>query len=346
MPSANQLYFTQKSVILKQKAFSARSEQSMQLQISEMGIIKKQVLDIQKDISIIYGYNNSGKTTLLLAIMNTFYSYMMENFISGENTNMLIYIPTNRVVVRETKTERRPLKDIEDFIKYQKDTYQDYSLHLKKLRDELLTNDIIKDFIYKAIKRIFDIDIFETTQKFSDGIENIINIYLCIIWAFIWKDDFSTLTKEGFQKLIQEKRVIILIDEIEMFLHVNIQAELMDSLKQDFSNCNFILTTHSPLFLARCKSCDIYNIENGLLNKIEEDMYYEDLDIIYETLFFVKNLPTDLRTELNYLGEVIMKTKPADCNRIERFTKILSNDYPNLYRRYNKIITKAQMIGV
>lgn len=319
----------------------------MKIQIPEKGIIKKQMMDIQKDVSIIYGYNNSGKTTLLFTIMNAFYSWMVEKFISGESTDMLVYIPTNRVVVREANIESKPLKDIEDFINYQRDTYKNYGLHLRKLRDELLINVVVKDFICDVVKRIFDIeiDINEADRRFSDGIENIINIYLCIIWAMAWDCDFSAMTEEQFQKIVHEKKVIVLIDEIEMFLHVNVQSKLMNSLKEDFDKCNFILTTHSPLFLTRYKNCSIYNIEDGVLNLIEEDMYYEDLDIIYEALFFVENLPGDLRNELNYLGEVIMKTKPANCHRIEEFAEKLLRDYPNLYRRYNKIITKAQMIG-
>ena len=74
-------------------------------------------------------------------------------------------------------------------------------------------------------------------------------------------------------------------------------------------------------------------------------MYYEDLDIIYEQLFKVNELPIQVRDDINYLGEVILKSKEIDSKRIAGIVETLRKEYPNLCRRYNVMITKAQNIG-
>lgn len=317
----------------------------MLIQIPETGVIKKQRFDIGKDVSIIYGYNNCGKTTFLKALNDAFQSRLMEQFILGRTGELAIYIPTNRIVVSQNNTDDLRLQDCEEFIHYQRDSYEDYSLHLKRLRDHLLTNQMIHDFICRAIHRIFEIDIKEINSRYSDGIENIINIYLNIIWAITWDLDISCLTEAKFYKLVSQKQIYVMIDEIEMFLHVNIQSKLISSLKTDFASSSFILTTHSPLLLTRYRQCMIYNIKNGRLYEIETDVYYEDLDIIYEQLFEVDELPESVKKDMNYLGNVIMKGKNIDGEKIHDIAERMRKAYPNLYRRYNKIITKAQRIG-
>ncbi len=317
----------------------------MLIQIPETGIIKKQKFDIGKDVSIIYGYNNCGKTTVLKALDHAFQSRLMEQFIIEEDGELAIYIPTNRIIISENNTDELQLKDYEEFIHYQKDSYGDYSLHLKRLRDHLLTNRVIYDFICHVVYAIFEIDIKEISGRYSDGIENIINIYLNIIWAMTWDMDISNLTEEKFCGLLSQKQIYVMIDEIEMFLHVNIQSRLISNMKKDFAHCSFILTTHSPLLLTRYRQCLIYNIKNGSLNEIDTDVYYEDLDIIYEQLFEVEELPKLVKEEINYLGNVILKGKDIDGDKIISITERMRKEYPNLYRRYNRIITKAQSIG-
>lgn len=317
----------------------------MLVQIPKKGVIQEQKFDIRQDVSIIYGYNNCGKTTILKVLDQVFHNRMMEQFILGQTGELAIYIPTNRIIVSENATDEIKLKDCEEFIHYQRDSYQDYSLHLKRLRDHLLTNKLIHNFICRTICRIFEIEMKEINDRYSDGIENIINLYLNIVWAMTWDLDISCLNEEIFSERLSQKQIYVMIDEIEMFLHVNIQSKLISSMKEDFPNCSFILTTHSPLLLTRYRQCRIYSIEKGRLKELEEDMYYEDLDITYEQLFKVEELPKQVREEINYLGDVIIKRNEAKEEKIRAIVENLREGYPNLFRRYNKIITKAQGIG-
>ena len=65
----------------------------MYIQIPKFGIIKEQNLEIKRDVSIIYGYNNSGKTTLLKTIHGAFDNDLMASFLQKENGRMSVYIP-------------------------------------------------------------------------------------------------------------------------------------------------------------------------------------------------------------------------------------------------------------
>ena len=78
----------------------------MDIQIPETGVIKKQKVEINSDVSIIYGYNNSGKTTLLKALDQIFANRQMEQFILGQSGDPAVYIPTNRIIVSEYSTEQ------------------------------------------------------------------------------------------------------------------------------------------------------------------------------------------------------------------------------------------------
>jgi len=64
-----------------------------------------------------------------------------------------------------------------------------------------------------------------------------------------------------------EGQAIVLIDEIELHLHPEWQHRVIPKLLETFPNCQFILTTHSPLVLShvRCQNiwCLVQN-EQGL----------------------------------------------------------------------------------
>lgn len=317
----------------------------MNILIPETGIVKEQNINIQKDVSIIYGYNNSGKTTFLKVLNKVFYNRLMESYLSDTESEISVFIPTNRVIISEVATEHQVFKDLEEFINDQKDAYSDYGLHLKKIRDYLLKTGWVSDFICKAVKAIFDIDIDDLTVKYSDGIENIINIYLNILWVITWNADVAALDRKQLDRLVLKKGVYVLIDEIEMFLHVNVQAKLINRLKDDFKECSFILTTHSPLLLTRYRKTDVYNMIAGKLIPITEEFYYQDLDAVYEELFFVEELPPQLKEDINYLGEVVLRRIPCDLGRVNSIVNTLEKEYPNIHRKYIKIITKAQYIG-
>lgn len=56
---------------------------------------------------------------------------------------------------------------------------------------------------------------------------------------------------------------IILIDEIELHLHPAWQRTVIPNLQKIFPNCQFIISTHSPLVLNRIENGSVYSLNNN-----------------------------------------------------------------------------------
>lgn len=314
----------------------------MKIVIQEQGIVKRQEIDLSDDVIIIYGYNNCGKTTILKLINQFCDRQAIENLFEEKDYRLSMYIPTNRVVASRALTEIKDFGDTEDIINYKCTMYDKYDLHLKMIRDYLLDFKQVRSFITAAVSRMFDTAISDFNHRYSDGIENIINIYANIIWILTWDRELSDMEEATFQELMRKNAAYILIDEIEMFLHVCVQSKLINSLKTDFPECQFIFSTHSPLLLTRYKESQIYQLEDGVLQRIYDDLYFKDLDSIYESCFHVEELPGKVKEDINYLGAIILREEQPDKVKIESVISNLKDNYPNLYRKYNNLIVKAK----
>lgn len=157
----------------------------MIFELQENDVIKKQNIEITETMMGIYGYNNSGKTTVLRELDKIIDKENWGRIVNAGQYIRSLFIPTNRVIVREAYTSSASIKDLEDFLAYKRDSYKEYDLHLRIIRADLLQNDAVRQIIKKAIKYMFGRDYeFDFSKRQSDGVENIINIYCSIIWLF------------------------------------------------------------------------------------------------------------------------------------------------------------------
>lgn len=316
----------------------------MIFEIEANDVIQKQNIEITETMMGIYGYNNSGKTTILKELDKIIDKKNRECIVNEGEYVRALFIPTNRVIVRDAYTSDKSINDIEEFLAYKKDSYHEFDLHLKVIREKLLKNCAVKQIIEKAIKYMFGTEYeFDFTKKQSDGVENIINIYCSIIWLFTWDKD-KELENIKYDELCQylcNTKAIVMIDEIEAFLHVYVQSRMLQKFKDDFAKCSFVFTTHSPLLLSRYYDIRKFQLENGILNEINADLYYKDLDNIYEVYFNVDEFPDEARKIINSLGEYIFE---EECNRdvIEKDLNILKEKYGNIEEKYPGLIAKVE----
>lgn len=96
---------------------------------------------------------------------------------------------------------------------------------------------------------------------------------------------------------------VVVIDEIELHLHPSTQAEILPKLIKLFPKVQFIITTHSPLFLLgmdRVLGKDSYDIiDLPCASKISTESFSEFISAFkcYEnTSFFEKELQSVLST--------------------------------------------------
>lgn len=316
----------------------------MTFEIEANDVIQKQNIEIAETMMGIYGYNNSGKTTILKELDKIIDKKNRGCIVNEGEYVRALFIPTNRVIVRDAYTSDKSIDDIEEFLAYKKDSYHEFDLHLKVIREKLLKNCAVKQIIEKAIKYMFGTEHeFDFTKKQSDGVENIINIYCSIIWLFTWDKDkeLENIKYDDLCQYLCNTKAIVMIDEIEAFLHVYVQSRMLQKFKADFAKCSFVFTTHSPLLLSRYYDIRKFQLENGILNEINADLYYKDLDNIYEVYFNVDEFPDEARKIINRLGEYIFE---EECNRdvIEKDLNILKEKYGNIEEKYPGLIAKVE----
>lgn len=310
-------------------------------------VIKEQDIEVTESLIGIYGYNNSGKTTILKELDKVIDEENIKCIVNNGRYIRSLFIPTNRVIVRQAHTSSTPIKDIEEFLAYKKDSYNEFDLHLKVIRENMLGNSAVKQVIKNAILYMFGEDYeFEFDRRQSDGVENIINIYCSIIWLFTWDKDIEDIKYDKLKQLLCDTSAIVMIDEIEAFLHVYVQSRMLQKFKEDFSKCSFVFTTHSPLLLSRYYNIRKFQLDNGILNEINADLYYKDLDNIYEVYFNVVEFPKEAGEIINRLGDYICG---EEYNRdvIVKDLEILNEQYANIKAKYPGLVAKAEVkLGV
>lgn len=310
-------------------------------------VIKEQDIEVTESLIGIYGYNNSGKTTILKELDKVIDEENIKCIVNDVEYIRSLFIPTNRVIVRQAHTSSTQIKDIEEFLAYKKDSYNEFDLHLRLIRENLLRNNAVRQVVKNAIIYMFGEDYeFDFDRRQSDGVENIINIYCSIIWLFTWDKDIEDIKYDKLKQLLCDTSAVVMIDEIEAFLHVYVQSRMLQKFKEDFSKCSFVFTTHSPLLLSRYYNIRKFQLDNGILNEINADLYYKDLDNIYEVYFNVVEFPKEAGEIINRLGDYICG---EEYNRdvIVKDLKILNEQYANVKAKYPGLVAKAEVkLGV
>lgn len=310
-------------------------------------VIKEQDIEVTESLIGIYGYNNSGKTTILKELDKVIDEENIKCIVNDGEYIRSLFIPTNRVIVRQAHTSSTQIKDIEEFLAYKKDSYNEFDLHLRLIRENLLRNNAVRQVVKNAIIYMFGEDYeFDFDRRQSDGVENIINIYCSIIWLFTWDKDIEDIKYDKLKQLLCDTSAVVMIDEIEAFLHVYVQSRMLQKFKEDFSKCSFVFTTHSPLLLSRYYNIRKFQLDNGILNEINADLYYKDLDNIYEVYFNVEEFPKEAGEIINRLGDYICG---EEYNRdvIVKDLKILNEQYANVKAKYPGLVAKAEVkLGV
>ena len=108
---------------------------------------------------------------------------------------------------------------------------------------------------------------------------------------------------------------IILIDEIELHLHPNWQRSVIGKLRKTFPNCQFILTTHSPIVISDSKDLLCYSLDNGEVKKLE-NLYGMDVNkvLLQEMNADIRNL--EIQTDLNDLSDKLQDGNLEEAKKL------------------------------
>jgi predicted ATP-binding protein involved in virulence len=101
---------------------------------------------------------------------------------------------------------------------------------------------------------------------------------------------------------------VVMIDEIDMHLHPQWARTIIERLTKTFPNCQFILTTHSPLVISDYKNVLVYSLENGELIDIPSQ-YGQDANTVLLEVMNANMRNAQVQKRLNDLLDLIQERK-------------------------------------
>lgn len=123
---------------------------------------------------------------------------------------------------------------------------------------------------------------------------------------------------------------IVLIDEIDNYLHPEVQVRLMKVLLETFPKTQFILTAHSPFILASLPSAEAkaYRIEEGKAVEIEH-FYGLSIDKISYDQFGIKKRPVEIQKKIDAMLRAFALGRKTEAEALlDELKPILGEDDP------------------
>jgi predicted ATP-binding protein involved in virulence len=108
---------------------------------------------------------------------------------------------------------------------------------------------------------------------------------------------------------------IVLIDEVDLHLHPSWQRSLIDRFTTTFPNCQFVITTHSPLVISDYKDVLVYTLANGKLQKIPSQ-YGQDANTVLLDVMDTSIRNPEIDIKLNDLLDAIQDSNIAQAQKL------------------------------
>ncbi|MGO0307886.1 AAA family ATPase [Endozoicomonas acroporae] len=119
----------------------------------------------------------------------------------------------------------------------------------------------------------------------SDGVRNVLGLAADIAFRC------CKLNPQFKEAAAKKTRGLVMIDEVDMYLHPSWQQTLVDSLRDAFPAIQFILTTHSPHVLSTVASESIRILDNGVFYDAPQGTKGAEASRILDRVFHVKSRP-------------------------------------------------------
>lgn len=227
------------------------------------------------------------------------------------------------------------LQDVED------NRFEDLSDWILDLYGESVTDNDNQE--KEILERIFEIitEITETSIQFEK-----VKFSGRIIWVrikgksipfrllsqgyknvFAWIGHFIKRLAEAnnYDKDFMRKNAILVIDEIDTYLHPKWQRNILNVLAKRFPNTRFIVTTHSPLVANYLEEEDkaVYLLKEQEIEKVEY-VYGRELSYIFRRLMSIEDRPKILQDKIDILFDLLDEDTPKSIAKAKVLFKELS----------------------
>ena len=137
--------------------------------------------------------------------------------------------------------------------------------------------------------------VIPTFDSLSTGQMALFNLFVTIIRYADYNDVNKSI-------ILNDISGIVVIDEVELHLHSNLLREILPKLIKRFPKVQFIITSHSPLFILGMENSfgssgyEMYQMPDG--RKIDAEMFSE-FQKAYEYLTYTQKYQSDITTRIN-----------------------------------------------
>ena len=135
----------------------------------------------------------------------------------------------------------------------------------------------------------------------SDGYRNTISMIGDIAYRM------ATLNPQLLKNVTAETSGIVIIDELDMFLHPQWQTRIVETLINIFPKVQFFVTTHSPNIIQNVHKQNIIILENSCKIDNYNNTYGKDANTILNQIMGVDERPIAVKTAINNIYTLIDK---------------------------------------
>lgn len=108
---------------------------------------------------------------------------------------------------------------------------------------------------------------------------------------------------------------VVMIDEVDLHLHPQWQRRLIHQLTETFPNCQFILTTHSPLVISDTKDVLCYVLDDGELEE-RNGLYGLDANQVLLSVMDTDVRNSDVQDRLDRLLDLLQDKKLKEAKAL------------------------------
>lgn len=197
---------------------------------------------------------------------------------------LLVYLYVEKLFAKE-KEDKEKVEDVEKWFEWLQGA-------LRELfgNDQLILKFSLKEMCFKI--KLPDREEFGLDEMAS-GYEALFDIFSEIV-----------IRMEKQAHLKYDLPGIVLIDEIELHLHIAWQKKVLPFLTKVFPNIQFVVATHSPFVVSSIESAVIYDLEKNIL---VEDLSAYSYECLVDSLFSTTAFSNVLGNKYGRYQELVEK---------------------------------------
>ncbi|SET04127.1 AAA family ATPase [Thorsellia anophelis] len=135
---------------------------------------------------------------------------------------------------------------------------------------------------------------------------------------------------------------IVLIDEIDMHMHPTWQRTIIERLASTFPNCQFILSTHSPIVISDFKDILVYSLEKGNILQ-QPSLYGEDVNTVLLSTMDTHHRNKHISEKFNHLRDLIQDKQFGPAKELlSELENVLTPD--NLELNKSKLLFRKKVL--